>query len=229
MSSGVLDTSLTVRTFLLGDSPDTVLGRKLTEQGVARSSLGGLRRLSAAALHTVDNEIGAVASGLLELDLGDVLLAGWRKYSALTDAARRTLAAPGSEEVLELATHRITSVYLPHVDLFVDDQKIATIEFDLTMVFDVTGLAAVVKAGDLIALQGGECMLTATLSLEKARLAQHHENLDLARKVRLSPPISLIDKAPTAPATELGNGPDRPRGAYDEPLTSAVETPVDTT
>src|SRR5262245_62038400 len=200
MSSGVLDRSLTVRTFLLGDSPDTVLGRKLTEQGVARSSLGGLRRLSAAALHTVDNEIGAVASGLLALDLGDILLAGWRKYSALTDAARRTLAAPASEEILQLATHRITSVYLPRVDLFVDDQKITTVEFDLTTVFDLTGLAVVVKAGDLIALQSGECLVTATLSLEQARLAERRAKLDLAQQIRLNPPISLIDKAPTGRA-----------------------------
>jgi hypothetical protein len=195
MSSGVFDTSLTVRTFLLGAGGDTSLGRKLTEQGVARSTLGGLRRLSAVALHTVDQEIGAVASGLLELDLGDILLAGWRKYSALTDAAKRTLAAPAGEEVLELATHRITSVYLPRVDLFVDDKKISTVEFDLTVVFDLTGLATVVKAGDLIALQSGECLVTATLSLETARLAEHRAKLDLAQQIRLNPPISLIDKA----------------------------------
>ena len=195
MSSGVLDTSVTVRTFLLGDSGDTSLGRKITEQGVARSALGGLRRLSAAALHTVDQEIGAVASGLLELDLGDILLAGWRKYSALTDAARRTLVAPASEEVLELATHRITSAYRPRVDIFVDNQKVTTVEFDLTTVFDLTGLAAVVKAGDLVALQSGECLVTATLRLGDARLAEHREKLDLAQRIRLDPPISLIDKA----------------------------------
>ena len=227
MSSGVLDSSLTVRAFLLGDGGDTALGRKLTEQGVARSSLGGLRRLSGAALRTVDQEIAAVATGLLDLDLGDILLAGWRKYAALTDAAKRTLAAPASEEVLELATHRITSVYRPHVDIFVDNQKITTVEFDLTIVFDLTGLAAVVKAGDLIALQGGECLVTATLSLADARLAQHREKLDLAQKIRLTPPIALIEKPSSSPGP--GHGSDRPSGAYDGPLTSAVETPVDTT
>jgi hypothetical protein len=195
MSSGVLDRSVTARSFLLGDSGDTSLGRKLTEQGVARSTLGGLRRLSAAALHTVDQEIGAVASGLLELDLGDMLLAGWRKYAALTDAARRTLAAPASEEVLELATHRITSAYRPRVDVFVDNQKITTVEFDLTTVFDLTGLAAVVKAGDLVTLRSGECLVTATLRLGDARLAERREKLDLVQRIRLDPPISLIDKA----------------------------------
>jgi hypothetical protein len=195
MSSGVLDRSVTARSFLLGDSGDASLGRKLTEQGVARSTLSGLRRLSAAALHTVDQEIGAVASGLLELDLGDMLLAGWRKYAALTDAARRTLAAPASEEVLELATHRITSAYRPRVDVFVDNQKITTVEFDLTTVFDLTGLAAVVKAGDLVALRSGECLVTATLRLGDARLAERREKLDLVQRIRLDPPISLIDKA----------------------------------
>jgi len=226
MSSGVFGAPLTVRTVLLGDSGDTSLGRKLTEQGVARSAIGGMRRLSAAALHTVDQEIGAVASGLLELNLDDILLAGWRKYSALTDAARRTLAAPTSEEVLQLATHRVTSVYLPRVDLFVDDQKITTVEFDLTMVFDLTGLAAVVKAGDLIALQSGECLVTATLSLEQARLAERRAKLDFAQQMRLNPPLSLIDKASTGRPAVSRTSNEAPTMSAGP---SAVETSGDTT
>jgi hypothetical protein len=42
--------------------------------------------------------------GLLALDLGDLLIGGWRKYGALTAAARRTRAAPGSSLIPSTST-----------------------------------------------------------------------------------------------------------------------------
>ena len=58
-----------------------------------------------------------MADDLVDLDLGDLLVAGWRRHSRLVEAARRTLAAPGTEEVALLAPDRVTSVHHPHVDL----------------------------------------------------------------------------------------------------------------
>jgi hypothetical protein len=202
MSSDALVAPVTARIFLRGHNAGAAtadtLGRTLSEHGVARSILGGFRQLSASALQAVDREIGTVADGLLDLDLGDVLVLGWRKYSALTESAKRTLAAPGSEEVLALATHRITSTYRPHVDVYVDGVKVNSLEFELTMVFALTGLFAVVSLGDLVALRGGDCVVTATLTLEGAQLAQRQGHLELASAVRLQPPIPLVNKVAAA-------------------------------
>ena len=88
----------------------------------------------------------------------------WRRYSALTSAAERTLAAPGSEEVVLLATHRVTWTYEPHIDLLVDGRKVTSLELQMTVVFDLHGVAAVVQLGDLVALRGGGCLITATLA-----------------------------------------------------------------
>jgi hypothetical protein len=203
MSPATLTRSLTARSFLFDDTSgaDTAeaLNRSLGEHGVARTAIHGVGRLSGSALQAVDREIGTVTDGLLDLDIGDMLVSGWRKYAALTKAAHSTLAAPGSEEVVVLATHRITFTHRPQIDLFVDDVKVNTLGFQLTMVFDVNGLVAVVRSGELVALRGGECVLTATLSLEGGQLAQQQRRIDLPVVVRLRPAIALVGGDATPP------------------------------
>jgi hypothetical protein len=196
MSSADVTGPLSVRAFLLGEATgaDTaeVLARSLRECGVARSAIHGLRGLSVSALQAVHREVATVADGLLNLDLGDILLSGWRKYTDLTKAAERTLASPGSEEVVVLATHRVVSTHRPSVDLIVDGAKVHTFIFELKVEFDLKGVVAVVRQGDLVALRCGECMVTATLTLEGTSLELSRKGrIDLALVVRLHPPIPL--------------------------------------
>jgi hypothetical protein len=210
MTTATLTRPLTALAFLLdnveGADAAEALARQLGEHHVARTALGGLRRLSGSALRAVDGEIAAVAAGLLDLGLGDNLVSAWRKYAAMTSAAERTLAAAGSEMVL-LATHRVTWTREPHIDLLVDGRKITTFEFQLEVVFDLHGVVAVVRRGDLVALRGGECLITATLTLEGQTLAQRHARTHLALLVPLDPPASLLGNPTTADA------PLRQRGA----------------
>ena len=74
-------------------------------------------------------------TALLDLDLGDLVIAGWRKQGQLAAAAERTAANPGSSEVVELATHRVSSVHHPFVELLVNDAHVATVTFDLDIEF----------------------------------------------------------------------------------------------
>jgi hypothetical protein len=189
---------VTARAFLFDDGSgiDTAdaIGRAIHERGVAGASFRGVRRLSGSALETVDQEIGAITDGLLDMDLGDSLVSGWRKYSALTQSARRTLTAPASEEVVVLASHRATCTYHPRVDLLIDGVRLNSFEFELTIIFEITGLAAVVRSGDLVVLRGGTCRVTGTLSLEGMKLARGQRNLDLRLLIPLHRPIPLVEK-----------------------------------
>jgi hypothetical protein len=194
----------TLRAFLLGQpgdgevTPD--LGQAFAERGIAGPALGGVRHLSTSAVRTVDHEVGAVVASLLSMDLGDVLVAGWRKYQALVDAARRTRSAPAREEVLALATHRVTCSWSPRVDMLVDDIKVNTFEFEMTVTFDITGLSAIVAGGDLVGLSGGACLVTGILTLEGAVLAQRQRSFDPRFVVSLHRPIQLLPTPqPTPP------------------------------
>ena len=226
MIPATTDGPSTARSFLFGDGEggDTgrLLGEALHEQGVGRTALSSVRRLPASAAHLVDREIGTVADGLLDLDLGDALVLGWRRYSALVDAAERTLAAPDGAEIVALATHRITSTYRPHVDLMVGGVKLNTFEFELQIVFDLTGVSAVVRSGNLVAVRGGDCLVTARLFLEGLRLAERKKPVDVTREVRLVPGVPLVRKPAPPPALPQQRG-GQP-GSVQEAATSGGQS-----
>jgi len=214
MTVSTLYAPLTAGAFLFGESPgaDTAaaVAHAISQQGAARSALRSVHRLSASAVESVDREIGSVTDRLLELDLGELLVSSWQKYSALVESARRTLAAPGSEELVELVTHRVSSTYCPHVDLTVERTLIHSFEFELELVFDLIGVEAVVREGALAALHAGECAVTATLALDGARLAKKRHLVNLDLMVRLDPPRALISDSAEAPiAAPVSTQPSR--------------------
>jgi hypothetical protein len=116
----------------------------------------------------------------------------------LSGAARRTLVVPGSEEVVDLVSHRIRSVHRPDVAVLVDGVRVAKIDFELKVVFEVGALVAVVRAGRLVALRGGRCDLDATLSAEGIPLAQQHKRFDLGARLPLGSGVELV--APESPS-----------------------------
>jgi hypothetical protein len=77
-------------------------------------SLGeGAKKLSGAGRKAANDQVAAVAHGLLDLDLGGLVIAAWGKWADLTAAAKRTFATQDSSEVVELAVHTITSTHRP--------------------------------------------------------------------------------------------------------------------
>jgi hypothetical protein len=192
---------ITAKLFLfdnaVGEDSTAIIGQAVGKNGLGRSALDGLRHLSGSSREAVNNEIGAVTEKLLDVDMGDALVGGWRKYAALAQAARRTLAAPGSEEVLSLASHTVTWTSRPQVDLLLDGVKLNSFEFEITFVFELTGVSGVIRAGNLVALSGGKCVVTGKLSLEGARIVEKKRHVDLGLILRLTSPLPLLGQAPS--------------------------------
>src|SRR5215218_7630642 len=102
---------LSARVLLFGDEDRAAAAlcdaiRSGAAGGLVWSALGPLAR---ATFDAAAQEIAKVAAGLLDLELAHVLVAGWHKCSALTQAARRTVDAPGSRERVALVTHTVTA------------------------------------------------------------------------------------------------------------------------
>ena len=97
-----------------------------------------------------------------------------------------------------LSGHRPTSTLGQGlVDLLVDEVKVYTLVFELTVEFDITGVVAVVQRGKLVSLRGGPCELTVTLTLEgKPVLPPRKAQVDLPLIVPLNPAISLLHHRP---------------------------------
>ncbi|MFE3581087.1 hypothetical protein [Streptomyces vinaceus] len=160
---------LTVRDLLLGPEAQApeALADSLRAHGAVTGLLPGVRGLTGAADRAVGHELAAVVNGFLDLDLVSLVASGWSKYRALKEAARRTRRSPGSEEVVALATHSVTSAHHPSVDLLVDGARAATVGVNLTVLFRITGLVAVVRDGRLVAAREGRLDLPAALRLRE--------------------------------------------------------------
>lgn len=194
MTSTMLTQPVTARTFLLGEGQDSMqaLAHALNDQRLGSFLGDALQGLSQAGRAAVSEEAAAAVHGLLDLDLGGLVVAGWRKHADLRAAARRTAAAPGSAEVVELATHRVTSTHTPSVDLLVDGARVTTLHFELGVEFLVKALVGTVRDRRLVAFRVGSCDVTATLALEGSRLLTRREQLQLPLVIRLGEGIPLL-------------------------------------
>jgi uncharacterized protein with PIN domain len=175
------------------------LARDLSSGPVDATLGSALRGLSAAARETATREIATAGAGLLELDLGGLLVTGWQRYRALVEAGHRTAAAPGRQEIVEIITQRIGASANPHVDLFINDVRVATIHFGLGLEFQVRALTAVVRWGRIVALESGRCKVTASLSIEGVEVASRSAESDLRLLVHLGAGIPLVPEAPNVP------------------------------
>jgi hypothetical protein len=186
MTTAIAAQPFTVSTFLFGEDQDTeqALAQALHEHGVLGFMGTTLEHISEDGREAASNQVAAVAHGLLDLDLGDLVIAGWRKQGQLAAAAERTAANPGTSELVELATHRVSSVHHPYVELLINDRRVTTVNFELDLQIEVKALVATERDGHLVRLHSGDCDLSATLTAEGVRLASRRRQFDLPLAVR---------------------------------------------
>ncbi len=202
MTTAVSPQPVTARVFLFGDGPDTgtVIAQLLQRHDALNSVTGAVGGLARAGRDAVGREVGTAVSGLLDVDFGQVAVGGWRKHAALVAAARRTAVAPGSEEIVELATHRMTSTHRPYLEIAVDDVPVETLRLEITIEFLIRALVAVVSHGDLVAVEAGQCDATVRLCIEGREIIARQAQVDLPGVCSLGDGISLLP-APTAADT----------------------------
>jgi hypothetical protein len=147
---------------------------------------GALRPAATAA-------VALAITGLLGFSLIELVVDGWREHHDLTAAARRTLARPGTTELVQLATHTITATRQPHIDVYVNNNVVATVELEVTVVFEISALIAGVDGGKLTALHSGRCLVTGTLAIQGTEVLTRQARIEpsgvfsLAEGIRLLP------------------------------------------
>jgi hypothetical protein len=132
---------------------------------------------------------------LLDIDLGELVLDVWTKHNELLAAARRTHRAPDQPEYIVLADHQITSTYHPSVEVYIDDQRVATLTFELTLSLDLLGVVAVVSGGRLIAFRFGDAKVRAQLLMSGRNLVEREVPCLIGALVPLGSGIALVKDA----------------------------------
>ena len=209
--------------------PDTdaaeILAGKILSPGGDQNLGRALAYLPEMTRRVAVQEAATTAAALLKVNLTDVLVHGWREHRDIVSTARRTLAAPGSTELLSLATHEVTMDKRPSINVLVDGHRVATLELGLSVVFDINGVLLGIGGGRLTAVHSGRCEITGTLAVQGTDLLVKRGRLalpgvfSLRRGIRLLPvgEYPVEGDGPSAPwwlATGSGPPPDdRTRGS----------------
>ena len=198
MTSDTVQAGLTARNLLLGsglENDAAALRRALSGHNVLDAVGGKLSRLTGDGREAANDALASAAAGLLDLDLGDVLIYAWRTQERLADAARETLRAPGRQEVVQLASHQVTSTHNPAVDLMVDGVRVHTFHFQLDLVLTIEVAAVIVQNGRLVAVKAGDGSVSGTLTLKTpggdATLLHQEHQIDLHLIIRVGNGIPL--------------------------------------
>src|SRR5215813_573695 len=133
MTSAAAQAGLTARTFLLGSGQgdDSAKIQRLMSQHDLFSTVGGdLSRMTRQGREAAEEGLASATAGLLDVDLGDLAIYGWRTHESLVEAARRTVRTPGLQEVVQLASHRISTIRHPTIEVLVDGVKVHTFRFE---------------------------------------------------------------------------------------------------
>jgi hypothetical protein len=179
-----------LRDFLGADDP--TLTRQLTEGGPVEAVLGAIPgRLSGPARAALGAELSAAAGGLLEEDLGSILLSGLMGYHCLVAAARETAADADVTRLVTLDDHLVRVSYDPHLDVLVDQEPVYELRLCLSVTFTVQGLAATVRAGRLAHVRVARCSADVRLSWEEHTLLEHRDLVDAPLLIRLGAGIPV--------------------------------------
>ena len=154
-----------------------------------------------AAVHEA---AATTAAALLKVDLVGVLVRGWREHREIVSAARRTLAVPGSTELVIVSSHEIKLDQRPSISVLVDGQRVATLQLGLSIVFDLNALLLGISGGRLTGVRSGRCDITATLAVQGTDLLDKRAHLELPGVISLRRGIRLL------PIDEYPAGEDPP-------------------
>lgn len=195
--------SITARTVLFGQVAREVvegeLAERLSASGVEKLALRRTPVATEVLRSAALREVARAVDGLLELDLGGVAVAGWRRYQRLHSAAMRTRA--GGVEQVELFEHEVTRSYCPRLEVTVDGSQVGEFELELCVTVLVRPLVATVRDGMLAALGPGDCTVTVSIGApEVGPIIEREHPIPLATMVDLRRPIPLIDHQSPRPA-----------------------------
>jgi hypothetical protein len=204
MTTAGEDSTPTALDLLFGPHTDAAetLACEILSPGGDQSLGRALEHLPEATRKAAAQEAASTAAAMLDVDLIGVLVRGWRVHRDIVSAARRTLATPGSTELVSMIGHEVTVGQQPSISVLVDGRQVATLQLGLSAVFDVNALLLAISGGRLVAVHSGRCEITVTLAVQGTDLIVRHAHLELPGVIPIRQGIRLL------PAGEYPTGAD---------------------
>ena len=165
-------------------------------------------RLSRAVRRTCDHEapghpggllnnvrafrtVAARIPDLLRLDLGVIIVGGWKKMAELRRYTDRAKYPPDEGVLVEVTQHTVTSTHKPSLDIVVNDQKVDTVAFELKLTITIDGAVLTIRDGKILAMSPRRARLGGELKCEGYTIFKRDSAPRVPRTWTFKEPISL--------------------------------------
>ena len=151
-------------------------------------------------------EIAGRIPDLLRLDLGVVLVGGWKKIGELRAYTDAKKYPPEETIVVELTRHTIVSTHKPTLDIIVNHVKVDTLPFELKLTVTLDGALLTIRGGKIHAVSPGACKGSFELKCEGfSVLKQEPAPLRMPGKWTFKEPVEI-------PVRKMAETPRPPEG-----------------
>lgn len=171
------------------------LGKALISQPALLAGVGAAVSAMPTGGANASREVARAISDLLDINVANVVLDGWRRHHNLREAARRTASDPDESEVVGLPKHVVELSEDPSVDVVVDEVLSVTVPVSVTISSVVDEAVAKVEGGHLTELHSGKVAVTAKLKIRGITIAEHQCVLDAADDIPLHDGVALLGQS----------------------------------
>jgi hypothetical protein len=143
---------------------------------------------------------------LLDINVVDVLLAGWKKHDEVRTQLRVTAVDPSRTVLVYIGHHIVDSTHTPSIELRSHGRRVVELSFPIELKFEIAAIELTLRAGAITEIRSGEVKARGSVKLESAVILERELSpLRLPDKIVLdSPPLSAeADETLVVPATVM--------------------------
>ncbi len=117
-------------------------------------------------------EIHKKTADLLDIRVIDLLVGGWNTYQGLKKYLDREKYAPTQSILVPLGEHTVKSEHHPRIEIFISDEPVGTIAFEIILSFTGRGVILLVQDARIKSVKTGEIKARGSLKCEGALLLE---------------------------------------------------------
>ncbi len=146
-------------------------------EAIEKSSFGSLFRnafsnLPSTSQKMLASDFDSRVEAALDLDLIDILIGGWKKYSQLQQFRDRVKYPPDESFFLSLTEHAITSSHRITVEILAGEVTMFALPLDAIAVLTIEGITLKVRDARICEISSGRCRGKGTLKLREMILVE---------------------------------------------------------
>ena len=118
------------------------------------------------------NGLAERVGDLLEINVVEVLLAGWKKHKEVRAQLRVTAADPSRTVMVYIGHHTLDSTHKPSIELRSYGRRLVELSFPIDLTFEIEAVELTLRAGAVTQIRSGEVKVRGTVKLENAVLLE---------------------------------------------------------